>query len=206
MVQRGLSKKDVGHGSAALSCRMAIATPLSPTSASRPRRVAVPAIMDIEASGFGRNSYPIEVGYVLPDGTSFCTLIRPQPHWTHWDETAQQIHQIPRELLMQHGRSVNEVADLLNDRLRGQVLFSDGWAHDYAWLAILYEEAERMPSFKLDTLRKLLPEDEVHAWSATKREVGASMSLPRHRASADARVLQQTWLRLTGNAPDPVAA
>ena len=27
-----------------------------------------PAILDIEASGFGRGSYPIEIGYYLPDG------------------------------------------------------------------------------------------------------------------------------------------
>ena len=38
----------------------------------------VPTILDLEASGFGRDSYPIEVGYVLPDGSSFCSLIRPR--------------------------------------------------------------------------------------------------------------------------------
>jgi len=27
-----------------------------------------PGVLDMEASGFGRDSYPIEVGYVLPTG------------------------------------------------------------------------------------------------------------------------------------------
>ena len=53
-----------------------------------------PSIMDIEASGFGRSSYPIEVGYVLGDGSSFCTLIRPLPSWTHWDASAESVHHI----------------------------------------------------------------------------------------------------------------
>lgn len=49
----------------------------------KPAPEATPAVLDVEASGFGRYSYPIEVGYALPDGRVFCTLIRPEPHWTH---------------------------------------------------------------------------------------------------------------------------
>jgi hypothetical protein len=202
-------QKDLHHdGVAALSSPMVLAPPntASVNGTERSPRTVVPAIMDIEASGFGRNSYPIEVGYVLADGSSFCTLIRPQHHWTHWDPDAERVHQIRREVLLQHGRSVTEVADLLNEQLRGHTLYSDGWAHDYAWLATLFEEAGRHPSFKLDTLRKLLPEQETHAWDEAKREVGESMSLPRHRASTDARVLQLTWLRLMGDQPDHAVA
>jgi hypothetical protein len=36
-------------------------------------------VIDVEASGFGRGSYPIEVGFVLPDGEAVCTLVRPRP-------------------------------------------------------------------------------------------------------------------------------
>ena len=28
-----------------------------------------PIVIDVEASGFGKGSYPIEVGVVLPDGS-----------------------------------------------------------------------------------------------------------------------------------------
>jgi hypothetical protein len=43
------------------------------------RTMNVPAILDVEASGFGRGSYPVEVGYVLEDGVSQCMLVRPEP-------------------------------------------------------------------------------------------------------------------------------
>ncbi|MFO1249856.1 MAG: hypothetical protein U1E77_01625 [Inhella sp.] len=39
----------------------------------------LPAFIDIEASGFGRGSYPIEVGFVDRDGQLFCTLVQPRP-------------------------------------------------------------------------------------------------------------------------------
>jgi hypothetical protein len=168
--------------------------PLSPA-------MPLPAILDVEASGFGRDSYPIEIGYVLPDGTSFCTLIRPASHWTHWDTAAEYVHHIRRESLAQHGRSIDDVAQLLNERLRGMTLYSDGWANDYPWLAALFEEADCVPHFRLDSLRGLLSDDEARAWHTTKQSVSREMSLPRHRASADARLLQLTLRRLReGNA------
>jgi hypothetical protein len=158
--------------------------------------IDLPSILDVEASGFGRNSYPIEVGYVLPDGSSYCSLIKPQPHWTHWDPAAEQVHHIRRDLLVQHGRDVQEVARRLNEGLRGQVVFSDGWAHDYPWLAALYEEAELVPSFKLESLRGLLSEDEASQWAATRQAVMSEHQVERHRASTDARLLQTTLKRL----------
>ncbi len=180
--------------------RMSIASPLSEREASTP---PMPAILDLEASGFGRDSYPIEVGYVLADGSGFCTLIRPAPHWTHWDPEAEQIHRIQRDSLASHGRHIADVAQLLNDRLHGLTLYSDGWANDYPWLAALYEEAERVPSFKLDNLRALLSETEARNWHATKQQISSELRLPRHRASTDARVLQMTLRRLRCENPSP---
>ena len=55
----------------------------------------VPACLDMEASGFGRHSYPIEVGFVLGDGQSWCTLIRPAADWTHWDPAAERLTASP---------------------------------------------------------------------------------------------------------------
>src|SRR3954468_2528729 len=80
---------------------------------------ALPCVIDIEASGFGRGSYPIEIGFVLPDGTAYCTLIVPDESWTHWDGDAERIHGISRALLQRHGRSASEVANELNQRLAG---------------------------------------------------------------------------------------
>lgn len=155
-----------------------------------------PAVLDIEASGFGRDSYPIEVGLILPDGRAWCSLIRPEPGWEHWDEAAEAIHGITRDTAVRHGRPAREVARTLNDWLRGMVAYSDAWAHDYPWLALLYEVADMMPAFRLDNLRALLTEQEAARWHALKAQVEQSEQLVRHRASTDARLLQYTLQRL----------
>jgi hypothetical protein len=155
-----------------------------------------PTVLDVEASGFGRNSYPIEVGFVLPTGHTFCTLIRPEPHWTHWDEQAAHVHHISRELISQRGLPASEVARKLNADLRGQVVYSDGWANDYSWLGVLFDVASLAPTFKLENLRRLLTEDEANQWHTVKAQISAERGPQRHRASADARLLQLTYQRL----------
>lgn len=155
-----------------------------------------PAILDIEASGFGRGSYPIEVGFVLPDGSGYCTLIRPPPHWTHWDDSAAQLHRITLEQLARYGKPPAEVTATLNERLRGRVVYSDGWANDYSWLALLFDEAAMTPSFKLESLRGVLDDSEAAQWHATRHSVLLENPRQRHRASADAHVIQATLARI----------
>jgi hypothetical protein len=166
------------------------------TLVSTHQNLSLPTVLDVEASGFGRNSYPIEVGFVLPDGHTFCTLIRPLAHWTHWDAQAALTHHIPRTLLQQRGQSVAEVAGKLNTDLRGQTVYSDGWAHDYSWLGALFDAANMTPSFRLENLRMLLTEAEAERWHLFKAQIGAERGAQRHRASADARLLQLTYQRL----------
>jgi hypothetical protein len=161
-----------------------------------PEPSASPAVLDVEASGFGRHSYPIEVGYALPDGRVFCTLIRPEPQWTHWDPQAEALHQIPRPALLNRGRPAAEVAILLNEQLQGRTVYSDGWNHDYTWLALLYDAAGLRQRFKLENLRALLREDEAERWHAAKQQVVGERGAQRHRASADARLLQLTLQRV----------
>ncbi|MFG6433745.1 hypothetical protein [Roseateles sp. LYH14W] len=151
---------------------------------------ALPTIIDIEASGFGRGSYPIEVGFVAADGGLFCGLILPEADWLHWDDGAEALHGISRELLRIHGRPARWMAEQLNTRLRGQTVYCDGWGHDYTWLNRLYEAVALRPSFKLDDLRGLLSEDEADRWKGVTEAVRARQQLTRHRASSDARVLQ----------------
>ena len=155
-------------------------------------------VIDIEASGFGRNSYPIEVGYVLPDGRAHCTLIRPTPQWTHWDPAAERMHRIERETLVQHGRPPAEVAAMLNRDLAGLTVYCDGWAHDYAWLGAIFEAAGSAPLFKLETVARLLDDSRLARLGALQREARAELGLSRHRASSDARALQLALTRLDG--------
>jgi hypothetical protein len=155
-----------------------------------------PTVLDVEASGFGRNSYPIEVGFVLPDGHTYCTLVRPEPQWTHWDDKAAALHHITRALLEQRGQSAASVARKLNTDLRGQTVYSDGWANDYSWLGTLFDAADMSPAFKLENLRMLLSEEDADRWHTVKAQVSTERGAQRHRASSDARLLQLTYQRL----------
>lgn len=157
---------------------------------------AVPTMLDVEASGFGRKSYPIEVGFVLPDGHAYCTLIRPEPEWTHWDAQAEATHHIPRAIVVERGLPVHDVARSINQQLAGQTVYSDGWANDYSWLGALFDAADMTPSFRLENLRALLSEVEADQWHTVKAQVAQENATQRHRASADARLLQLTLLRL----------
>ena len=157
---------------------------------------AAPCVLDIEASGFGRASYPIEIGYVLPDGRAHCMLVRPAPHWTHWDEAAEAVHGISRQTLLRHGRPVAEVAARLNEDLRGCTVYCDGWAHDYPWLAALFEEAGRSPRFTLASAAQWLDGARLGGLQEASRVALAEMGLARHRASNDARALQAALVSL----------
>jgi hypothetical protein len=153
-------------------------------------------VIDIEASGFGRHSYPIEIGYVREDGQAWCSLVRPAAGWLHWDPQAEQVHGIALSQLLQHGRPVAEVARRLNDDLAGRTVYCDGWAHDYAWLGLLFEEAGLVPRFKLESVNRLLDDAGLARLDAERRLAFATLGIGRHRASTDARALQWALERL----------
>lgn len=155
-----------------------------------------PTIIDVEASGFGSNSYPIEVGFVLPDGASYCALIRPAAGWTHWDDAAEQVHKVSRDTLRKHGHPTTEVARKLNDQLQGQTVYCDAWYHDFTWLSRLFHAAGSAQAFRLEDVRTLLNEAQAEHWHLTKLQIQAELGLPRHRASNDAKILQATLARV----------
>ncbi|MGY0193459.1 3'-5' exonuclease [Leptothrix sp. BB-4] len=162
--------------------------------------MALPWVLDVEASGFGRGSYPIEVGYVGPASEVGCTLIRPEPDWTGWDPSAAKVHGIERTVLLQHGRPVGIVARMLNAALAGQQVYCDAWAHDYVWLARLFDAADVVPTFRLRDLRELLEPHELDRFDAVREHVRRETALQRHRASGDARVLQMSVAALRSQA------
>ncbi len=155
-----------------------------------------PCVIDIEASGFGRNSYPIEVGYVLPDGRAFCMLIRPLDSWTHWDANAERLHGISRETLLAYGIPVSLVARRLNADLAGQTVYCDGWAHDYSWMSLLFDAADTAARFRLESINKRLRDTELGALDGERAGLRGELALDRHRAGSDARVLQTALARV----------
>ena len=84
-----------------------------------------PYIIDLEASGLASNSYPIEVGLALAPGNRFCSLIKPVDEWEHWDQQAESVHGISRDILLKMGRPVTEIAADLG------VGHLSRFAHDY---------------------------------------------------------------------------
>jgi hypothetical protein len=152
-----------------------------------------PFIIDIEASGFGGTSYPIEIGVALGGGKKYCTLISPKSYWTHWDENAEKLHNISRDDLVTHGKPVEEVADTLNKLLRGMTLYSDCWVVDKPWLTTLFYAACRPMHFDVSPLELILTEGQMERWHKTRDDVTLQMKLVRHRASHDALIIQETF-------------
>ncbi len=156
----------------------------------------LPTVLDIEASGFGRGSYPIEVGIARADGSCCAFLIQPQQEWTHWDPKAELLHGISRERLFQEGYPAHQVAQWLNDELSSLgKAYSDSWGYDNTWLSLLFHHARMLPRFRLEALRILLSEEQQALWSDTKEHVIGESDINRHRAGEDARLLQLTYQR-----------
>ncbi len=156
----------------------------------------VPSIIDIEASGFGSHSYPIEVGVVLYNGKRYCSLILPHSSWQHWSVKAEKLHGISRKSLLENGKPITQVCDELNTLLRDHTLYSDAWAHDISWLQRLFEYGGKECAFRLSPIEGIASEWQLEVWDEAKKQVLESYgSAQRHRASYDALLIQQTWER-----------
>jgi len=154
-----------------------------------------PLIIDVEASGFGGTSYPIEIGLALDDGHKYCTLVQPEPDWTHWDAEAEKIHRIARDLLDTYGRPARDVALTLNELLASRTVYTDGWVVDKPWLTTLFQAARVEMQFHVSPLELILSEAQMDRWHGVKDTVAAGIDLSRHRASHDAWIIQETYRR-----------
>lgn len=158
------------------------------------RKPACPTIIDIEASGFGSYSYPIEVGVVKFNGERYCALIKPEPDWDHWCDKAEAVHGISRDLLNRNGRNPREVCSELNEFLQDSMAFSDAWIHDNPWLTRLFFAARTNRSFHLSPIEYIATEEQLMLWDKTKKRLEQELTIERHRASGDAYLIQQTYI------------
>lgn len=159
------------------------------------KRLAQPYIIDIEASGLGNGSYPIEIGLALEPGDRFCSLIKPAEGWVHWDEQAETVHRISRDTLLEHGRPITDVARDMNRLLGGRVVYSDAWGLDNTWVIELFATAGVRQNFMVSPIEMILTEDQIDIWSGTRDAVTEELGLRRHRASNDSWILQETYIR-----------
>lgn len=121
--------------------------------------------------------------------------MQPRKDWTFWDENAERVHRIPRDILEAHGRPIEEVAHDLNKNVDTETVFSDGWEVDSPWLSQLYERARVPCQFHFSALDFILSEEQMEIWHEAKDRVIAEMEIKRHRASLDALVIQETFVR-----------
>lgn len=156
-------------------------------------RLITPWFIDVEASGFGAGSYPIEVAFAREDESLESCLICPLETWTHWSDDAERLHGLSRYQLIQEGLSVLAVAEWLNQELKGKTLYSDAWHYDFSWVHRLFSEVNQLPEFKMASIEELLTEEESRQWAICKADVAASLQLPAHRAQPDVKVLQATY-------------
>jgi hypothetical protein len=154
-----------------------------------------PFIIDVEASGFGPLSYPIEIGLAMESGRRYSTLIKPVEDWTHWDEKAEETHGITREILERHGKPLKEVAGKMNDLLENRFVYSDGWVVDKPWITRLFASARLPQLFTVSAIETILSEAQMNIWHEMKDEFTQKNHLKRHRASIDAFIIQETYIR-----------
>ena len=160
-------------------------------------RKGTPLIIDVEASGFGPNSYPIEVGLALDHQRRYCSLIRPHENWTEWDTKAEALHGISQQRLEESGSSLVDVAKELNSMLENKVVYSDGWVVDEPWIIKLFARAGIERRFYMYDIMTILDEPTMAMWHDVKDNVEKDLKLGRHRASNDAYIVQETYRRTT---------
>jgi hypothetical protein len=176
--------------------------------------------IDFEASSLGKESYPIEVGWVFEDGRQENMRIRPLPEWTDWDPRSEAIHGIPRATLLAEGTPADAVAHRLLSELGGHAVYASAPSWDGKWLSQLLRGAglprhalrlKDTEEARAETAREILaalPEAEVEAAVARvlarAAEVGRAAHVS-HRAVEDAERERQVWLEVARLAEEEAA-
>ncbi len=92
-------------------------------------------IIDFEASGLGKDSYPIEVAWGDGKHPVASFLLNPDHMngWTDWDARSSEFHGIPRDRLVREGEDPKRVAEKMVKELAGKTLYSDEPRYDNMW-------------------------------------------------------------------------
>ena len=156
-----------------------------------------PTFLDIEASGLGNTSYPIEIAWNNSNGEILKRLIKPSSDWTSWDPEAECIHGITREEIEQDGISVDDMCSLIKESLTGITVYSDAPELERFWLNRLFQESEdincpilTLGVSKIPTIKEICYERGLYDKFKNQAvdEVGII-----HRADADVRILMSVF-------------
>jgi len=149
------------------------------------------AYIDLEASGLGDKSWPIEVGWAKNGEIPQSLLIKPFSDWPRaaWDSSAQSLHGLSIDDLNDHGLDVVHVCKKLNNFLAGATVYSDAPDWDGYWLYRLHTAARMRQTFKLAHIAELMPPINL----AEKLQLVAktnALAPHTHRAADDVRHMQ----------------
>ncbi len=142
--------------------------------------------LDLEASGLGPSSWPIEVGWCFDGGKPETMLIHPADEWSReaWDDHAASLHGLAYDALKASGLPIDEVCTRLNQALEGAAVYSDAPDWDGFWLYRLFAAARARQCFSLCDFGDLLSGLPPQTVAAAVAE--AKISSPhRHRARED---------------------
>ncbi len=143
------------------------------------------AFIDLEASGLGAKSWPIEAGWCYGSGKPQAMLIKPDEAWPldQWDEKAFALHGISYDLLVQSGEAAQDVCEALNQALAGKTVYSDAPDWDGFWFYRLFQAAGVRQQFSLRDFYdvfKNMPADQLDAIveKANERAPRAHRAIP----------------------------
>jgi len=156
-------------------------------------------IIDIEASGLGFDSYPIEVA-VLVEGKSKSWLIKPEPKWKHWDIAAENLHGITRGQLDADGLPAYEVADKLIKFIEESngVLYSDAAYWDADWMDTLFIAVKQKRHFHIESIYELLDKQQSTEFDENKATLSKSGKYRFHRAEEDVKMILEAYQLTVG--------
>jgi len=120
--------------------------------------------IDLEASGLGKESYPIEVAWKNDEtGEQDSFLINPETAdgWHYWDDYAEEMHGIDRDDLRKKGLDIISACKRLNEKLKGKTLISDAFEFDLFWLKRLFQATGMTPDFRMAGLDRVLSKEQL---------------------------------------------
>jgi hypothetical protein len=162
----------------------------------------MPAFLDIEASGLGVHSYPIEIGWAIPFGQESGFLIRPAVGWNFWSAIAEEFfHGISRDVLLRDGIPAEDAVTQIEAALVGREVYSEDPEQDRRWLEGLFQLTGHTCRIAVRDANALFEAQVARGrrdLSAIRRSVAARFPHV-HRAIPDAQQLAEIWKSLLSN-------
>ena len=159
------------------------------------------AFIDLEASGLGAASWPVEVGWCFLDGAPTSMLVRPDENWPDdaWDPAAAALHGLTRGELKKRGAPAQTICNAMNEALAGAVVYSDAPDWDGFWLYRLFSAAKARQAFQVFDFADLF--EAAPPVQYEKARAAARKSAPhRHRAKDDVLHMRALYQHVYGGA------